>query len=134
MENDRTTTGRQSGGGKLTPFGETARGIRLAKDILLLDMARAADVSPGFMSLVETGKKQIPAGLVEKISVGLDLSSKQKSALEEAAALSARQFRIDLGPDAQMIDRRVGYALQTGFARMSPKQKQKILKLLTEKE
>lgn len=134
MEQTRTTTGRPSGGGKLTPFGETARQIRLEKDILLLDMARAADVSPGFLSLVETGKKQIPNDLVGKIVAGLDLSKHDKDLLEEAAVLSARQFQIDISPDANIFDRRVAHALQTGFARMSPKQKQKMLKLLTEKE
>lgn len=134
MAQDRTTIGRQSGSGRLTPFGDTARQIRTEKGILLLDMARAADVTPGFLSLVETGKKQIPSDLVGKIASGLDLSSKHKSELEEAAVLSARQFPIEIGPDASIVDRRVAHALQTGFAKMSPRQKQKMLKLLTEKD
>lgn len=134
MAQDRTSTGRQSGGGKLTPFGETARQIRLEKGILLLDMARAANVTPGFLSLVETGKKQIPSDLVGKIVAGLDLSESHKRELDEAAALSVRQFSIEVGPEATIVDRRVAHALQTGFARMSPKQKQRMLKLLTEKE
>jgi len=134
MEHDRTTTGRQSGSGRLTPFGEAARQIRIEKGILLLDMARAAEVTPGFQSLVETGKKQIPGDLVGKICAGLDLSSKHKAQLEEAALLSARQFPIEMGPDASIVDRRVAHALQTGFAKMSPRQKQMMLKLLTEKD
>lgn len=134
MAQSRTTTGRPSGGGKLTPFGETARQIRLERGILLLDMAKAAGVSPGFQSLVETGKKPIPSDLVGKIVAGLDLSEQHKDRLEQSAVLSARQFHIDVGVEATIIDRRVAHALQTGFARMSPKQKQEMLKLLTEKE
>ena len=134
MEHDRTTMGGSSGLGKLTPFGEVARRIRREKGILLLDMAKAATVTPGFLSLVETGKKQIPEYLVGRIARGLDLSAEQFAELQNAAALSAREFRIDLGHDPSVFDRRVAHAMQTGFAKMTPMQKRKILKLLTEKD
>lgn len=134
MAQDRIINGRQSGRGKLTPFGEFARQIRREKGILLLDMAKAADVTPGFLSLVETGKKQAPDRMVTKIAHGLKLTAEQEADLMEAAALSAREFRIEIAHDADMVDRRVAHALQTGFAKMSPKKKEQILQLLKKKD
>lgn len=134
MAQDRKTTGRQSGGGKLTPFGETARAIRLRDRLLLMDMAKAAGVSAGFLSLVETGKKQIPEDLVDKIVVGLRLSNDDRKDLEEDAAISAKEFRIEMTVGADRLDRHVAHAMQTGFAKMSPERKKAILKLLTDEE
>lgn len=128
----RTAGGRQEGGGSLTPFGEVVRTIRRDKGILLLDMARVADVSPGFMSLVETGKKPIPENLVTKIIAGLDLAPAAQDEIREAAALSAKEYKIQLTAGAPQLDRQVARALQTGFAKMSSKTKEQILRLLEE--
>lgn len=132
MTEIRTIGDQAERSGRLTLFGEALRGIRKDKGILLLDMARAAGVSPGFLSLVETGKKPIPDRLVNAIVAGLDLSCDQEAKLVEAAALSARDYKISLEAGASKFDRRVAHALQTGFAKMSPAAKKKILKLLEE--
>jgi len=124
--------GRQEGAGKWTPFGEKLRAIRRAKGILLIDMAHGAGVTPGFLSLVETGKKPIPERLIVSIVTVLDLGSKVEAELREAAALSAKEFRIRLDAGAPQLDRKVAHALETGFAKMSGKNKAKILKLLEE--
>lgn len=122
--------GRQKGGGRLTPFGEKAREIRKAKKLLLIDMAHVAGVSPGFLSLVETGKKQIPDRLIPSLVSGLDLNKDEEKDLLESAALSAREYKIQLEDNAGPMDRRIAHALQTGFAKMSPADKAKILDLL----
>jgi transcriptional regulator with XRE-family HTH domain len=108
------------------------RSIRKEKGILLIDMARAAHVTSGFLSLVETGKKAIPERLVPAIVAGLDLSAKQASELAEAAAISAKEYKIQIASGAAPLDRRVAHALETGFAKLTPDAKAKILKLLEE--
>lgn len=128
----RNSGERQREGTRLTLFGEKVREIRRAKGLLLIDMAHAAEVSPGFLSLVETGKKPIPDSLVEKLVNRLELNKQMADDLREAAALSAREFRIQLDGTAGAHDRRVAYALQNGFAKMSPSAKAKILDLLEE--
>lgn len=113
-------------------FGEALRKLRGEKGSLLLDMAKIAGVTPGFLSLVETGKKPIPDRLVPAIATGYDLSPEYKEQLLEAAALSARDYKIHLEEGASPFDRQVAHALQTGFAKMSNQAKAKILKLLEE--
>lgn len=125
--------GRSSGNGHLTPFGEKLREIRKSKGMLLIDMAHLAGVSPGFLSLVETGRKSIPERLVPDIVNGLNLTSRQEKELRNAAALSAKEYKIQVRDEASPIDRRLALALQTGFAKMTPLKKQMMLDLL-EKE
>lgn len=122
----------EGGGGRLTPFGQMTRAIRKDMGILLIDMARAAHVTSGFLSLVETGKRQIPDRLVPAIVAGLNLSDDQSRELTEAAAMSAKEYKIRLAAGAAPLDRKVAHALETGFAKLAPDAKAKILKLLEE--
>jgi transcriptional regulator with XRE-family HTH domain len=116
----------------LTPFGEKSREIRKAKGILLIDMARAAGVSPGFLSLVETGRKSIPERLIPALVQSLDLPARLAAELTRAAALSAKEYRIQMREDSSPIDRRLAHALESGFAKMTPLKKKMLLDLLEE--
>ena len=124
--------GQKTGEKRLTPFGEKCREIRKAKGMLLIEMAHVAGVSPGFLSLVETGRKPIPERLVPSLVTNLDLTPRQGQELINAAALSAKHYRIQMLDDALPIDRELAHALETGFAKMTPQKKQMMLKLLEE--
>lgn len=132
MNGEKGTTALNAGGSKLTPFGEAIREIRKSKGILLIDMARIAEVSPGFLSLVETGKKPIPERLIPIIAGQLGLTKAAEKKLLNAAELSARDYRIHMEAGANILDRRIAHAMQTGLAKMSPDKKSRILKLLEE--
>jgi len=135
MSFERTAGGRQEGGGRgsqLTPFGQKMREIRRDKGLLLFNMAKIAGVSSGFLSLVETGKKPIPERLVPTIVAGLDLSKDIEQELIEAAAMSAREYKIQLEAGAPPLHRQLAHAMQTGFAKMSEKKKADILRRLLE--
>lgn len=132
MALNQLTGGNATGDKMLTPFGEKCREIRKAKGMLLIDMAHAAEVSPGFLSLVETGRKAIPDRLVPALVSSLSLSGRQAKELLTAAALSAKEYRIQMRDDASPIDRRLAHALETGFAKMTPIKKQMLLDLMEE--
>ncbi|WP_375642275.1 MULTISPECIES: helix-turn-helix domain-containing protein [unclassified Bartonella] len=51
----------------LTSFGKILRKLRIDHSERLLDMAKKLDISVGFLSSVEIGKKSVPVGLEEKI-------------------------------------------------------------------
>ncbi|MDK2761823.1 MAG: helix-turn-helix domain-containing protein [Sphingopyxis sp.] len=132
MTQNRAAGARTSVGKGLTPFGEKCREIRKEKGMLLIDMAHVAGVSPGFLSLVETGRKPIPDRLVPQIVVGLELSSRQESELRNAAALSSKEYRLQMHENSSPLDRRLAHALESGFAKMTPLKKQQLLNLLEE--
>uniref|UniRef100_UPI001ABAA4C7 helix-turn-helix domain-containing protein n=1 Tax=Bartonella taylorii TaxID=33046 RepID=UPI001ABAA4C7 len=51
----------------VTSFGKNLRKLRVDHSERLLDMAKKLDISVGFLSSVEIGKKSVPVGLEEKI-------------------------------------------------------------------
>lgn len=117
---------------RLSPFGIKAREIRKNYNLLLLDMAKAAEVSPGFLSMVETGAKQVPDGLVAKIVNSLDLPARQARELETAAALSASEFRLRISEKPDPLERSLAWELEKQFAKMTPIKRQQILNILAE--
>ena len=127
-----TKGGGKAGLTKLTPFGRKCREIRKDKGLLLLDMAAAVDKTPGFLSMVETGKKTVPDGLVSAIVSAFDLPARQAAELQNAAALSAREFRLQLSENAQLPERTLALKLQDQFARMTPIKRQRIMDVLEE--
>lgn len=128
----RTKGGTRKGSTKLTPFGQKCREIRKEEGLLLLNMAHAAGVTPGFLSMVETGRKPIPDSLVGKLVGGLGLPQRKARELENAAALSAHEFRIRISERPDMFERELAFRLQSQFAKMTPVKREKIMKVLEE--
>lgn len=54
-------------------IGKAIKILRLANEIALGDLARSADVSPGFLSLVESGMKEPSLTTVRRLADGLDI-------------------------------------------------------------
>jgi transcriptional regulator with XRE-family HTH domain len=116
----------------MTPFAKLSRQLRKEKGLLLGEVASRVGCTPSFLSQVEAGAKAIPDGLVGKLANALSLSTRDGQSLENAAALSAKEFRISLPVDARSQDREMARLLSAGFARMSALKKDRILKILKE--
>ena len=66
---------------KLTEFGKFLRKLRVDNGELLKDMAIKLNVTPSFLSMVETGRRNIPKKWEEDIEKIYSLSLKQKEEL-----------------------------------------------------
>lgn len=66
---------------KLTEFGKFLRKLRIDNGELLKDMAIKLNVTPFFLSMVETGKRSIPKKLEEEIKETYSLNLEQKEEL-----------------------------------------------------
>lgn len=79
---------------KLTPFGLALRKLRLERNLRLLDLANAVELSAAFLSAVETGKKGIPDGFVTRLSRSLDLSAAEVAELGKAKDRTRKEVRV----------------------------------------
>ena len=115
----------------LTAFGKELRKLRIMAGELIRDMAAKLDVTASYLSAVETGKRQIPNGWVNKISDIYGLSPEEKSALQKAADASALSVKLDLNG---LTDRRRQTAVLFAreFSGMDDEKLESIRKLLTE--
>ena len=69
----------------LTPFGITARKLRLDKGMRLLDLAKRIGTSSAYISAIETGKKPIPDAFVLTVSRAMKLATTEIKELRRAA-------------------------------------------------
>jgi transcriptional regulator with XRE-family HTH domain len=120
----------------MTPFGKKMRLERLERGMLLGDMARELGVSSPYLSQVETGKKPLNGGFVDKVIRFFDLNSTDANAFRRAAEHSkavtkGTKFSIEVPTSATEFDRELAARLSLGFARMTPDAKRELNKLLT---
>jgi len=80
----------------LTEFGQFLRKLRIDCNELLKDMADKLGVTPSYLSAVETGKRNIPDGWIDKISQFYNLDIFEKEALQNAADNSISAVTMDL--------------------------------------
>jgi transcriptional regulator with XRE-family HTH domain len=79
---------------RLSPFGIVFRKLRIDKGMRIFDVAQKIGFSPSSVSAWETGRRQFPTELLEKLQEELKLSDEQIAALNEAAENSREPIVI----------------------------------------
>lgn len=79
---------------KLTEFGKAVRMLRLDTEVTLGDMADALEISPAYLSSMETGRREPQETIVERAIEFFEERGQSAQHLREAADRSRR--RIDL--------------------------------------
>jgi transcriptional regulator with XRE-family HTH domain len=116
----------------LTPLGKALRKLRIDRGWLLKDMADGAGVTASFLSGVETGRKSAPAALVTMVGKWAKLDANAIKELEEAAALSKKEFTIARVPGMTASDLHAA-ALLARFGELPQKDRQAIKDILERK-
>ena len=80
----------------LTELGKYLRKLRIDNQEVLRDMAQKLEVSPAYLSAVEIGKRNIPAGWIPQIISMYSLSKNEAEELKNAAERSVQELRISL--------------------------------------
>lgn len=115
----------------LNPLGKALRKLRIDRGWLLKDMAQGIGVATSFLSGIETGRKAIPAGFVERIAAWANLNTIELRELQKAAVTSQREFRITVRSDFSDGDREAA-ALLARFGEL-PREKRESLHLMLKK-
>lgn len=88
----------------LTEFGKAVRKARLDADENITTMANELLVSPAFLSGVETGRKKVPAKVVEGIANFFSKRGVFIEKLQELADVSNKSVSLEgLAPQQQML-------------------------------
>jgi len=112
----------------LTPFGKALRKLRIDRGMLLKDMADGIGVTSSFLSGMETGRKAIPEGTVEKIATWAKLDKVATKQLTLAAEMSKQEFIIPA--DASFTDNdREAAVLLARFGELSRSKRDKIFEM-----
>ncbi len=114
----------------LTPFGKELRKQRIDKGMLLRDMAEALRVSVSWLSAVETGRKPIPEGLVDKVAAFFGFNEDAKAKLRRLADISKEEFKLRIKQGADDDTRDLAAALARRFDDLSDEEKKGIRDIL----
>ena len=114
----------------MTKFGIFIRKFRLDKGILLRDMAKDLDISPAYLSAMETGHKDISDSLADKISSVYNLSIEQSEELKKSIMLSKQKICITTGQIAWKNE--IVSMLKEKLDTLSEEQRFKIIEVLEE--
>ena len=116
---------------ELTPFGLTLRKLRLDKNLRLFDLAQLLDLSPAFLSAIETGRKPIPGGFVTKLSRAMELTAQEVNELGKAKDRTRREIKVDQNKEE---DRELIASFARQIDGMPPEKRDAIKKLLSSLE
>ena len=114
----------------INAFGQWLRKFRIDKGLLLGDMARTLEISSAFLSAIETGRKNIPDGIVSKIRDSYRLSEEEYFSLLEAVQMSQQKISLDLSGETTDT-RRVALEFAKRFHSLTPNDRGEILKILS---
>ena len=79
-----------------TEFGKFLRVVRAKCGDSAKVMAKKLNISPSYLSAIENGKRNIPAGLDKVLIEAYSLLEKDKEQLHKAMAKSSNRVKIDL--------------------------------------
>jgi transcriptional regulator with XRE-family HTH domain len=114
----------------LTAYGKLIRKHRIDSSMTLRQMAQALEVTPAFLSAVETGKKPVPAEMLTKTAALLNLDIAQRAELGRAAELSRQEHKVRLDERASGGDRELAAAFARQFSQLTEQQKEELRKIL----
>ena len=119
--------------GPLTEYGKILRHIRVDLSELLGVMAKKLNVSPAYLSSIESGQRTIPSDFTDKIVSMYSLSDETKEELLRAEAASNEAVTINLsGATSEQIDATVMFAREV--KRMSVEELRELAKKLKERK
>ena len=119
----------------LTPFGKEIRKKRIDQEMTLARFAELLDVSPTFVTAVETGKKPIPDELIDKAALHLNLSMFEVQFLRRLAEQSKPTYKISVPSGTSSDGREVVALFAKKFSDLTSSQVKQIKSiLLNEKE
>ena len=79
---------------QLTPLGRQLRKLRIDRGENLRDMGGKLGISAAYLSAIETGRKNAPDGIADKISILYALPPRDGHELSHAERISRQSFNI----------------------------------------
>lgn len=79
-----------------TLFGKEIRKLRIDKSTTLRQMADAIQISPSYLSSIETGKRKLTTEILEKIIGFFHLSKSKEDTLRDLANKTGESINIEL--------------------------------------
>lgn len=116
----------------LTELGKVLRKLRIDLGETLVRMAEQLDMSATMLSAIETGKKKVPSGFINRLTIVYPNLEEQRASLESLANLANGEAKVPLD-DASTEDAELVTELARRFADLSSEEKTQLRQLLRQR-
>ncbi len=113
----------------VTEFGIFVRKLRHYNNEFLEDMSKKLNVAPSYLSMVETGKRNIPKEWQDIIVEKYNLSNSEMENLKIAILHSKKEIKIDT-TDLNKDEKELIFAFANRFKHLNHQDKEKIRSIL----
>ncbi len=108
-----------------TQFGKELKKLRIDGGMTLMDMAKTLELSASFLSAIETGRKRIPDGMLERLVEKFSEVNAARHKFEVLINQARHEVRMPL-EDASFRDAELATALARRFSSMSDEEKDRL--------
>ncbi|MCL1998859.1 MAG: helix-turn-helix domain-containing protein [Turicibacter sp.] len=117
----------------LTEFGKRLRIMRINRGDILKDMADKLGMSSAYLSAIETGRRNVPEDLVERVSEMYSLDVTEYRELKDLTDRAIKNINVNIG-NADTARRNAALIFARNFNDMDKETAQKLVKILNKKE
>lgn len=110
-------------------FGSTVQRLRRLAGLTLYEVAQRMKISTAFLSAVETGRKRVPEGFVQKLAAAFPEAKAEESLLETLASQARKQVVVPL-EQASRKDADLATVLARKFNSLSEAEKDRIREII----
>ena len=115
-------------------FGKFVRKLRIDRCKILKTMADKLKISTAYLSSMETGSKEIPIEIYDKLCSVYELDSEQKRELSDAISVSKKIFDIKIKDQASESKQKLAFAFARDLDKISEESAKRILEMFIEEQ
>lgn len=115
---------------KISAFGKILKKMRIDSSELLGQMAKRLDISPAYLSAIESGDRNVTDEIFNKICTVYSLSDEQKEELNKARIQTQGEINVVLGENKTIEGVETAVLFARDFSKLSEEQLAKMKKLL----
>ena len=117
-----------------TEYGKLLRKIRIENGEILGDMAERLNISIAYLSSIETGARNVPADLTEKIAKEYCLSESNVENLQKAEALNLKEIKLTFEAQTAITRKETALIFARTFKNIDEDDVERIRLILSKKE
>lgn len=114
-----------------TQLGKELRKLRIDLGVTLMGLSEMVNLSPAFLSAIETGRKRVPDSFLENLASKVPAVAEQRQKFEALINQARNEVRLPLD-EARFEDAELATALARRFSGLSDEQKKMLRNIIGE--
>lgn len=116
----------------ITQLGKELKKLRIDLDITLVKLSELVNLSPAFLSAIETGRKKVPDGFLDLLAGKIPAVEQNRAKFEVLINQARREIRVPLEEGTSYEDANLMTSLARRFRTLTKEEKDNLKRILGE--